>query len=249
MDDEHLDRVARFLAGFTDRRNALKTLAAGSLGGATLSQFGLSPSAAQDGPLEEWVQLYEELAVAVDSVTGDCTAVVEAMRSFHDEHLDNLARMEAELENLSSDDVALHRGAHGNRVQQAAITIHLALTRCGYLPGSDSPFSVADIQAFTDQATPAAFAPANLKAVPLPVAQATPVLLDECDGVPPDQMCECLCDKSFTVGNCIAWAFGCAFGGCAAAANCCWEGICVAGYDHQQCVAQCGNCENIQICG
>ncbi len=251
MDGKQIDRLARFLARGASRRGAVKTMAAGALGGAALAQASPRGAAAQDALGEEWVQLYEELAAAVDTITGECGMVTDAMQQFQAENADRIAQMQADIAGWTPEQVAAHQEAYGARVQQAAIALHLAMTRCGYVEGSDSPHSLADSQAEfgppapAPGATPVASPVANRKAAPaaLPASQ----ISESCSNGP--GYCDCACNNDFTVGNCILFGLACAFGGCASPPNCCWSGICVAGFDHTHCVQQCENCVNVQVSG
>src|SRR5215204_6410286 len=75
MDGKRIDWLARMMARGSDRRGVLKTIAAGTLGGAALVQAAAAHVGAQDAPGEDWVKLYEALAAAVDPVTGECSKV------------------------------------------------------------------------------------------------------------------------------------------------------------------------------
>jgi len=242
MDGKRIDWLARMLARGSDRRGALKTIAAGTLGGAALVQATAADVGAQDAPGEDWVKLYEALAAAVDPVTGECSQVSDAVQQFHAQNADQIARMQADIATWSTDQVKAHQQAHGARVQQAAVAIHLATSRCGYVDGSDSPLCLADTQATVGDPMPA-------PGLGTPVAgkSFTAQIDEQCwsDPANPGAYCDCACNSDFTVGNCIAWGAACVFGGCASPPNCCWAGICVAGFSHDQCVAQCGNCVTI----
>ena len=252
MENTRFDQLSKLMGRATSRRGALRTMAAGTVGGAAL--VAASPAHAQDALGEEWVQLYEELAAAVDTVTGPCSNVTDAMRAFQERNADRLRRMHDDIATWTGEQVGAHQTAYGLRVQQAAIAINLAMTRCGYLEGSDSPYSLADIDAdftpATPEATPDAMAFGPSKSIggsAWVLGQfsncATPVCTSDCD--PPPNNCDCRCSSDFTAGNCTEWALICADGQCFSDMSCCWSGICVAGFDHDQCVAQCGYCLNV----
>ncbi|MCO5222887.1 MAG: hypothetical protein M9947_15125 [Thermomicrobiales bacterium] len=244
MDGKHIDRLARYLAQSTNRRKAIQTMAAGSLGGAALSATGVTHVFAQDAPGEEWVQLYEDLAAVVGGITGTCDDVSDTVRQFEQDRAADIERMQAELAQFTSEQVKVHQEAYGERVQQATIAIHLAATRCGYLDGSDSAFSVADINAHAADATPAAAAAYDRTARSAAKISRLPVAQDDlCHPLQGEDYCECACDKNFTAGNCALWIMFCLGGGCHVV--CCWSGICMGGFDHQLCVTQCMNCDSM----
>lgn len=244
MDGKRFDQITTFLAGRASRRKAVKVLA-GTIGGVAVVRATNAGAAAQDAPGEEWVAFYEEMAAVVEAVTGDCGQVSTALREFQEQNADRIARMQSEIASWSSDQAAAHRQAYGARVQQAAIKLHLASTRCGYLPGSDSSHCIADVEAQFGEPQPApgvgtpATGGAGVRAMPLAQDESCWPGRDE------HRYCDCACSNDFTTGNCVAWAFACGLGGCAAGAACCWSGICVAGFNHDQCVNQCVNCTGI----
>ncbi|MDQ6926987.1 MAG: hypothetical protein M3154_12240 [Candidatus Eremiobacteraeota bacterium] len=180
----------------------------------------------------------------MDKIDGDCAAVAQIVQDFQAKHADQIAQMMDETNAWTVDQRTAHRTAYADRIQQASILIDLAASRCGYKPGSTSPFSQADIDADKHLGTPVATPAAAVGIVrALPAAQ----ISSSCTSG--DDFCNCTCNNDFTVGNCAAWTFACWFGGCAAPPNCCWWGICVAGFDHDHCVQQCENCVNIQPSG
>ncbi len=243
MDTKQFDRLTRFMARDTSRRGAVKTLAAGAVGAVALIEAADHASAATAAG-EQWVQLYEAIATAVDKIDGDCAAVAQIVQDFQAKHADQIAQMMDETNAWTVDQRTAHRTAYADRIQQASILIDLAASRCGYKPGSTSPFSQADIDADKHLGTPVATPAAAVGIVrALPAAQ----ISSSCTSG--DDFCNCTCNNDFTVGNCAAWTFACWFGGCAAPPNCCWWGICVAGFDHDHCVQQCENCVNIQPSG
>ncbi len=121
MDGKRIDWLARMMARGSDRRGALKTIAAGTLGGAALVQATAAHVGAQDAPGEDWVTLYEALAAAVDPVTGECGQVSDAVQQFHTQNAEQIAQMQADIATWSHDQVQAHQQAHGARVQQAAV--------------------------------------------------------------------------------------------------------------------------------
>ena len=255
MESMRFDQLSRLMGRATTRRGALKTMTAGTVGtvgGAALVTAASAHAQAAVG--EEWVQLYEAMAAAVDTIDGPCSNVTEALRTFQAQNTDRLQRMQDDIATWTPEQVAAHQQAYGPRVQQAAIAIHLAMTRCGYVEGSDSPFSLADVNADFTPATPEATPGATMmfgtaKSIGGPDLVAGGCGFGGCDCVPhdPDTQAECLCDNAFTTGNCIAFGFACAFGGCASPPNCCYSGICIGGFDHNLCLVQAKNCLNIQV--
>jgi hypothetical protein len=246
MDQTRFDRLTRFMARGTSRRVAIKTMAASAAGAAGSAAFVATTkraSAAATGPGEEWMQLYEAMAASVDKVTDNCDSVVAALNDWHDQNAAKIAQMQADILTWTPEDIKAHQTAYSGRVQDAAIAIHLSLSRCGFLENSDSPLALADVNATFTPATPEASAGVRAFVSALPAAT-----INEGPCVGPNDNCNCDCTPGnvFTVGNCILWAAACAFGGCASPPNCCWSGICVAGFDFDHCVAQCMNCDNIQ---
>lgn len=264
MDSRQFDRFTKFMTRGTNRRHAMKSIAAGALGGGLASLAGAA--AAANAPGEEWVQLYESMAAAVDKLDADCATVVQALQDWQTKNATRIAQMQQDIQTWTTEQRAAHRAAHSQRVQNAAISIQLALTRCGYKPDSISPFTEADINSVSGMATPTASSvgvqtlfytyhtyQATPSAQGAQDAQAAQAALDNCPNDPPgyDAYCNCECEPNsgFTVGNCILFGLACAFGGCASPPNCCWSGICVAGFDYDHCVMQCHNCVNIQPSG
>lgn len=254
MDSKRIDWLAKLLARSADRRGALKTIAAGTIGGAALAQGKTSNAVAQDAPGEEWVLLYEELATAIAPVTGECAKVSDAIQQFQAQNADRIAQMQTETSSWGADQVAAHQKAHGARIQQASVALQLAITRCGYLPNSDSAVCLAESNAVLGEPGPA---PGFEVTESTPVAHRTAApaskvmaqITENCwsDPANPGAYCDCACTSDFTVGNCAAWFFACGFGGCAAGPSCCWFGICTGGFDHQTCENQCQNCQGIQV--
>ncbi len=250
MESTRFDRLTRMMARATTRRGALKTMAAGTVGGAALMTASSSHAQTADG--EEWVQLYEEMAAAVDTIDGACSNVADAMQAFQMQNADRFQQMQEETAAYAPEQVAAHQQAYGPRVQQASIAIQLALTRCGYVEVSDSPHSLADVNAdytpATPGATPGAIVFGTSKSIGGPDLMLG--LSGQCQGMGNGaDYCNCTCNNTFTVGNCALFMAACAFGGCASPPNCCWSGICVAGFDHDRCVQQCLNCVNVQVSG
>ncbi len=249
MDARKFDQLAKFMARGTNRRGVMKAMAA-----SVVSSVGLikGASASVAAPGEEWVRLYESMAAAVDKLNADCGTVVRALEDWHEKHADEIARMEDELRTWTNDQRAAHQAAYSERVQDAAVRLHLSLTRCGYKPDSTSPYTEADINSRSRPATPAA---SSLKPQPLAytyqeATPITPIIEDTaCPANPPETACDCLCDPGvlFTVGNCIVFTFDCATN--KSGQNdvfCCWSNICMAGFDHDQCVTNCEYCLSLE---
>ncbi len=252
MESTRFDRLSRLMGRATSRRGALKTMAAGTVGGAALMTASSAHAQNQTADGEEWVQLYEAMAAAVDTIGGPCENVTDAMRMFQEQNADRFQQMQDDIATWTPEQVTAHQTAYGPRVQSASIDIQLALTRCGYVEGSDSPHSLADANAdFTPatlEATPGAMVFGTSKSIGGPDLMLG--LSGQCQGMGKGaDYCNCTCNNSFTVGNCALFMAACAFGGCASPPNCCWSGICVAGFDHDHCVAQCLNCVNVGVSG
>lgn len=249
MDTRKFDQLTRFMARGTNRRGAM-----GALAISTLSGFGFAKGAhaLAAAPGEEWVRLYESMAGAVDRLNADCGTVVQALKDWHEQHADEIARMEDELRGWTNDQRAMHQAAYSERVQDAAVRLQLSLTRCGYKPDSISPYTEADINSGSRSSTPSAL---SLRPEPFAYAyqEATPIapIIENtnCPDNPPEASCDCLCDPGvlFTVGNCITFTFDCATN--KSGQNdvfCCWSNICMAGFDHDQCVTHCEYCLSLE---
>ena len=241
MESRQFDRLTKIMARGTNRRGAMKTLVVGALGGAGLARAAGHASAAS-GPGEEWVQLYESLAASVDTIDGTCSEITDALQAFQDQNADHIQQMHQDTRTWSTDQLAAHQTAYGDRIQDASISLHLSLTRCGYRPDSTSPFTTADINAGSGApATPTT--PVAMSADGPPYASITKAAGDvtALQQIPSDQ-CPTACEPNtfFSAGNCFLYIVGCA--GADNAETCCWAGICVAGFNHDQCVQQCEIC-------
>ena len=249
MESTRFDRLSRLMGRATSRRGALKTIAVGTVGGAALMTASSAHAQNQTADGEEWVQLYEEMAAAVDTVSGPCENVIDAMQAFRTQNADRMQQAREETSAYTQDQVMAHQEAYGSRVQQASIAIHLAMTRCGYVDGSDSPFSVADLNSHassaTPEATPAALTTGTVKAMGLSGTYTCATVSGPNGNYTPTG-CDCECYTAFTAANCILWAGGSIDKDSPAQRQAvCYFGICVAGYDHDQCVAQCDICNAI----
>lgn len=241
MESRQFDRLTKFMARGTNRRGAMKTLVVSALGGAGLARAAGHVSAAT-GPGEEWVQLYESLAGSVDTIDGTCPEITDALQAFQDQHADRIQQMHQETGSWTTDQLAAHQLAYGDRIQDASISLHLSLTRCGFRPESTSPFAMADLIA-GGGTSPSPTTPVALSANRQPLASISKAAADvrAIQQIPSDA-CPAACEANsfFSAGNCFLYIVGCA--GADNAETCCWAGICVAGFNHDQCVQQCEIC-------
>lgn len=241
MESRQFDRLTKIMARGTNRRGAMKTLVVSALGGAGLVRASGHTSAA-GGPGEEWVQLYESLAASVDTMDGTCTEITDALQAFQDQNAARIQQMHQDTGAWTPDQLTAHQTAYADRIQDASISLHLALTRCGFRPDSTSPFATADLIAGSGTpATPTT--PVAVSADRQPHALISKAAADvrALQQIPSDA-CPAACDPNsfFSAGNCFLYIVGCA--GADNAETCCWAGICVAGYDHDHCVKQCEIC-------
>lgn len=244
METRKIDLLARFLAQGTDRRRALRAVAASALGSAELAKAARAAAATTPG--EEWVKLYELMTASIDKLDAGCGTVVNTLKTRQKQNAGRLEEMKDDIVTWSADQRSAHQKAYNNRVKEASIKLRLSLTRCGYKPDSTSPYTEADINSVSGAPNPPA-TPMAVTSGARPLAHAYQAARDVNDlRVDPYQFCNPACDPGtyFTVGNCILRSMDCA--GSGDARDCCWADICVSGFDHDQCVQTCMGCLNLQ---
>jgi hypothetical protein len=223
MRNGRFDQLTRTLAMGTSRRRVLKSMVAGTAGGASaLAMGGYSPSAlaarlAQADSGERSVILYESLAELTDKHTGTCDELATAVKRFVADNADALKQIRTEEDAWTQEQRLAHARKYGDRLDNATQILHFSRVRCAYR-------------------SPAGAAPCAT-----PVAKMAPLSLPN-----RQDSCTCSSDCPMATGWCVYAWLSCASG---ADCECCWSSYC-GSYDH--CMEDCQSnecCTGGETCG